>query len=144
MEAVYAPSWARRDRRERLSLCFWLTGILRRFALNGGSMKWQQHHKLRASADHAADFDAPVVVFHDAPGERKAKASAVALGSVERPENIGQMLGSDTAAGVADRDGGIAVLGRECHAHCAGALHCLDRIQEKVQKHLVDLVAIVL
>src|SRR2546422_6897577 len=102
MEAVYAPSWARRDRRERLSLCFWLTGILRRFALNGGSMKRQQHPKLRASADHAADFDAPLVGFPDAPGEGKAKASAVAPWSGEKPEKIWEMVGSATAAGVAD------------------------------------------
>ncbi len=50
----------------------------------------EMHSKLASLPDHAADFDTAMMFFHNAAGERQAQAGAVALGGVERPEDICQ------------------------------------------------------
>jgi hypothetical protein len=52
-------------------------------------VKWQQYRELASNSHDAADFDAAMMLFHDTAGKRKAQAGAIALGGVERPENIG-------------------------------------------------------
>lgn len=49
----------------------------------------QDHGECRALAHGAGDIDAAVVVFDDAAGQREAEAGAVALGGVERAEDVG-------------------------------------------------------
>ena len=107
-------------------------------------MKWQQYRK-RASLSHdAADFDAAMMIFHDAVGKREAETGAVALGGVERPENVGQVLRRDAAAGVADNHAGTTLSRANLNTHCARLLHGLNCVQEQIQKHLVNLIAVVL
>ena len=72
-------------------------------------MKWQEYGKRAALAHDTADFDAAVMIFHDTVGKREAKTGAIAFGGVERPENVGQVLRGDAAAGVADHHAGITV-----------------------------------
>ena len=57
--------------------------------LTGGHLKWQDYLKLAAFSNHAADFDAAVMLFHDTAGQRETQTGAIALGGEERPENAG-------------------------------------------------------
>jgi hypothetical protein len=58
-------------------------------------LKWQQNFKLAALSHHAADFNAPVTIFHNTVGEREAKTGAIAFGGVEGPEDVSQILRRD-------------------------------------------------
>jgi len=43
-----------------------------------------------------------MMFFHDTAGEREPETGAFSLGSVERPENVGQVLRRDTTPVVAE------------------------------------------
>jgi len=51
-------------------------------------MERQEHGELASLPHCAGDIDAALMFFHDATGERKAKAGAVALGGEEGSEDI--------------------------------------------------------
>src|SRR5271166_378199 len=107
-------------------------------------MKGQYHLKLASLPNHAAHFNSAVVFFYDAAGERKTQAGTVAFGGVEGAEDVCQVLRKDAATGVAD-DHTSAIISRTyLDAHGARPLYRLHCIQEQIQKHLVDLIAVVL
>src|SRR5580704_966285 len=85
-----------------------------------------------------------MMIFDDPVGKREAEAGAVTLGGVERPEDVGQVLRSDAAPGVADDHAGKTIMLANLNIHCARLLYSLDGVQEKIQKHLVNLIAVVL
>ena len=84
-----------------------------------------------------------MMFFHDTARQRKAKTCAIALGGVERPENVGQVLRRDTTPSVADNHTGAIISRTDLDQHCARTLHRLDCVQEQIQKHLVNLTAVV-
>jgi hypothetical protein len=43
-----------------------------------------------------------MIFFHDSAGEREPETGGIALGGVERPENVGQVLRRDTTPVVAE------------------------------------------
>ena len=112
--------------------------------MGGGHVEGQKHGELAPLPDGAGDFNAAVMVFHDAAGKRETKASAGALGGVERPENVRQILRGDATAGVSDSHTGVALSGADLDTDCARSFHGLHCVEEQIQKHLVDLIAIVL
>jgi hypothetical protein len=52
-------------------------------------LKWQDYLKLTSLSNHAADFDAAMMLFHDTAGQRETKTGAITLGGEERAENAG-------------------------------------------------------
>jgi len=85
-----------------------------------------------------------MMFFHDAAGERKAKTGAISLGGEERPEDIGQVPRRDTATGVADNHRGAIASRTDIDTDGALSVHGLHCIEEQIQKHLVNLIAVVL
>src|SRR5580704_9341365 len=85
-----------------------------------------------------------MMIFDDAMGKRKAEAGAIALCCVEWPEDVRQVLRSDAATGVADDHAGKTITLANLNIHCARLLYSLDGVQEKIQKHLVNVIAVVL
>src|SRR5579872_7363810 len=120
-----------------------IEGILTRYRRDW-HMKRQQYFKLAALSHRAADFNTTVVVLDDAVGEREAEAGAIAFGGVKRPENVGQILGRDAASGVADHDAGTTLSRTDLDPYCAWTIHRLNCVQEQIQKHLVNLIAVML
>lgn len=108
-----------------------------------GHLKGQQYRKLASLPFDAADLDAAMMLFHDSAGQRKPEASAVSLGGEKRAEDIGQISRRDTAAGVADVDGRELASRTEVDTHGAWSIRRLNGIEQQVQKHLVNLIAIV-
>ena len=93
-------------------------------------MEWQQHRELTSLPDNASDFDAAMMLFHNAAGQRKAEAGAVSFGRIKRTEDVGEMQRGDSTAGVADYDAGKAILCLwiDLDIHCASSrhrLHCV-------------------
>ena len=78
--------------------------------VSGGHVKGQQYREFAAASYDAAYFDAAMMIFHDAVSQRESEAGAIALGRVERPEDVGQVLRRDAASGVADHHAGITIL----------------------------------
>ena len=76
-------------------------------------MKRQQHCELASLPHNTADFDAAMMLFHDAAGKRKTQTCAIALGSLERPKNLCYLLRRDTPTGVADNHAGVIVSGTD-------------------------------
>jgi hypothetical protein len=71
---------------------------LRCYDLRGRHLKWQEYGELASLPHNTGHFDAPMMFFHDAAGQRKAQTCAIALGGVERPENVRQVLRRNAAA----------------------------------------------
>jgi hypothetical protein len=63
---------------------------------SGGHRKRKHHLKLASFSNHATHFDAAMMFFHDKAGEREPDTGNIALGGVERPENVGQVQRRDT------------------------------------------------
>src|SRR5208337_1657416 len=82
---------------------------------SGGLLQRQNYSKRRALTHGAGDVNAAVVVFDDAAGERQAQAGTVALGGVERPEDVGEVLRRNAAAIVGHFHRGHRSLGFHGH-----------------------------
>ena len=115
-----------------------------RCGLSGWRVKGEEHSELAAFSYHAGDFDAAVMFFDDAAGEREAESSAVAFSGVERAENVGQDLSRDAATGVGDDDGCAIFLRTYFDGNGARSLDGLFCIQEQIEKHLMNLIAVML
>jgi|SRR5271167_3771957 len=57
---------------------------------------------------------------------------------------FGYVLRRNSTAGVTDNHAGVVLSRTDLDPHHARALHGLDRVQEQIQKYLVNLIAIVL
>jgi len=73
-----------------------------------GHVKWQKHGECASLPYSAADFDAAVMIFYDAVGERKAKTCRRPVVKKGR-KMFGQVLGRDATTGVADHHAGAIV-----------------------------------
>ena len=84
------------------------------------------------------------MIFNDAAGQRQAKSGAVALRCEERAEDVRQIFSGYAAAVIHDFDDckSFAALYRD--RNLPVAVDRLDRVQQKVQQHLMDLIAVVL
>ncbi len=93
--------------------------------------------------DGAGNVDSSLMIFNDAPGQRQAEPGTVALRGEERTEDVGQILSGYAAAIVDDFDDceSFATLYR--NRNFPVAVDRLDCIQQKVQQHLMDLIAVV-
>ena len=119
------------------------TSTLGNGRLGVGHLKGQQNRKPASLPLDAADLDAAVMFFHDTAGQRKAKTCAVSLGSEKRAEDIGQVSRRDAATCVTDIHGGEIASRTDVDMHRARAFRGLHGIEQQVQKHLVNLIAIV-
>src|ERR1035437_1320494 len=108
--------------------------------LRGGHVKWQHHLKLTSFSNHAADFDAAMMFFNDTKGKRETETCAIALGGIEGPENVWQVLRRDTTPSVADNHTGAIISRTDLDTNCARALHGLNGVQEQIQKHRGNLI----
>src|ERR1043165_4640748 len=101
--------------------------------LEGGSLPFGARH-----------LDAPAVVAHDVLRHPEAEARALRPSREERLEDAREVCRRDAAARVADLDGDRRLqsrpFGRGADVHSASALHCLLRVQEKVEEDLPELV----
>lgn|GEM_PF-5154468 len=69
--------------------------------VSGGHMKWQEHGEFASIPHDTANLDAAVMIFHNTASPGEAKTGAVALGTVERPEDVRQVLRGDAPTGAA-------------------------------------------
>ena len=82
--------------------------------------------------------------FHDTAGERKSQAGPAALGREERPKDVGKMLRRDTTPAVADNHSGAIAARPDLDVNGPRAFDSLNSVQKQVQKHLMNLIAVVL
>ena len=103
-----------------------------------------------ADADGAFDADAALVLVDDfaASGEADARAAfaggvGAGLGRVEAVEDVGQLVGRDAAAGVADGevDGACGWIGRNADENSSALGHGLPGVGEQIQEDLLNLIA---
>src|SRR5689334_11793699 len=97
--------------------------------------------KAGATARTAEYFDRTAMFLHDTVADRKAEAGALAggLGSEERIVDAVQVLWSDAVAGIDHVDARAAVIGCRLHFQHSPSLHGVPRIEEQIQKHLLQL-----
>src|SRR5579863_4209356 len=115
---------------------------LRSGDLRDRGMKWKQYGERTSLSDDAADFDAAMMILDDAVRERKTKTGAIALGGVERTENVGQVLRRNAPTSIAHHNAGTAIPRTDFNVHCTRLLHGLHCVEEQIQEDLVDLIAV--
>src|SRR5881394_757551 len=69
--------------------------------------KWQGEQEFRAFSNLAGHFNPPMMLLDNPSSERKPQSSAVPLGRVEGPEDVGKMFRGDAAPRVSYADGSI-------------------------------------
>src|SRR5579863_9755715 len=113
------------------------------FNRNSGGGERKLDFEGAALAKFAGDFDLAVVLVDDAADEREAEARTIAARGVERAEDLRLLLFCHSAAGVTYRDDGAVFVRADFNGYGPEAVDRLDRVEQKIQNHLVNLVAVV-
>ncbi len=106
--------------------------------------KRQNQYEFRALPHLAGHLDPPVVFFGNPPRQREPQPRAVPLGRIKRSKNIRQMFRRNPAPGIGHADRGVPIQLGEFHPNFSRRLNGLHCIQQEVQQHLVNLIAVVL
>ena len=63
-------------------------------------LQGKRNDKFGPLLDFTFHFNPAMVAFDDPARQRQAQPGAVSLGGVERPEDVGEMFGRDSTAGI--------------------------------------------
>src|SRR5256885_13619605 len=94
----------------------------------------------RSGPGAESDFSSMLVDYSVADGQAQARAAAVRLGGEKRVENAMNVFPGDARAGVGNFHFDAAVVRGGAHLQHAAARHGVARIQEEIQKNLLQLI----
>src|SRR6185437_13542066 len=108
----------------------------------GHHRRRQHQREAGALSNRAVASDHPVVLVDDPVGDRQAEAGAAAdrLGGEERIVDARQLLWRDPRSGVGNLGDRLAVDNARRHRQPAALRHRVARVEEQVEKHLLQLV----
>src|SRR5579862_7202220 len=135
---------------------FWLASLS--FASHKSQRKWRRlgcgrlcgcplegnrYHEPRALSRDARHIDIALMLFEDAAREGESKAGAISLRRIKRAENVRQMFGQNSTPRIGYRDSGKLAASLNFDGNPSSAVNCLNRVQQEIEHHLVNLGAIV-